>query len=109
MNVQLDNIFSSLADSTRRDIMKRLVQQELTVSEIAKPYNMSLAAISKHLKVLERANLLGRRRKGKWHILQANVTPLKQVDQWIDFYREYWEESFDKMGDYLTELQKKRE
>lgn len=106
MNIQLDTIFSSLADSTRRDIMKRLVQQELTVSEIAKSYDMSLAAISKHLKVLENANLLGRRRKGKWHILQADVTPLKQVDDWIDFYRKYWEEAFNKLDDYLTELQR---
>lgn len=105
MNVQLDNIFSSLADPTRRDIMKRLVSYELSVSEIAKAYNMSLAAVSKHIKVLEKANLLLRRRQGKLHILQANVTPLKEVDQWIDFYRKYWEEAFDEMDDYLAELQ----
>lgn len=107
MNVQLDSIFHSLADSTRRDIMKRLVGKELSVSEIAKAYSakMSLAAVSKHLKVLEKANLLGRKRQGKYHILQANVTPLKEVDQWIEFYRKYWEEAFDKMDDYLTELQ----
>lgn len=105
MNVQLDSIFHSLADSTRRDIMKRLVHNEISVSEIAKAYSMSLAAVSKHLKVLEKANLLGRRRKGKYHILRANVTPLKKVDRWIDFYRKYWEEAFDKMDDYLAELQ----
>ena len=86
--------------------MKRLVRNELSVTEIAEPYNMSLAAISKHLKVLERANLLHRRRNGKMYMLNANIEPLKQVDNWIDFYRKYWEGAFDKMDEYLTELQK---
>lgn len=106
MNVQLDQIFNSLADSTRRDILKRLVREELSVSEVAKPYSMSLAAVSKHLKVLEKANLLGRRRDGKKYILHADIEPLKKIDNWIDFYRKYWEEAFDKLDDYLTELQK---
>lgn len=106
MNTQLDQIFNSLADNTRRDILKRLVRHELSVSEVAEPYNMSLAAVSKHLKVLERANLLGRRRSGKRYILSADIEPLKKVDNWIEFYRKHWEEAFNKMDDYLTELQK---
>jgi DNA-binding transcriptional ArsR family regulator len=106
MITQLDQIFNSLADRTRRDILKRLVNQELSVSEVAEPYDMSLAAVSKHLKVLEKANLLGRRRDGKRYILRADVGPLKEVDNWIDFYREYWEDAFNQMDDYLTELQK---
>ncbi len=106
MNVQLDLIFNSLADSTRRDILKRLVREELSVSEVAEPYDMSLAAVSKHLKVLERANLLGRRRNGKRYILRADIEPLKKVDNLIEFYRRHWEEAFIKMDDYLTELQK---
>ena len=106
MNIQLDLIFNSLADGTRRDILKRLVRQELSVSEVAEPYDMSLAAVSKHLKVLERANLLGRRRDGKRYILRAEIEPLRKVDSWIDFYRRHWEESFNKLDDYLTELQK---
>ncbi len=106
MNVQLDLIFNSLADSTRRDILKRLVRQELSVSEVAEPYDMSLAAVSKHLKVLERANLLGRRRDGKRYILRADIAALKKVDNWIEYYREFWDESFNKLDDYLTELQR---
>jgi DNA-binding transcriptional ArsR family regulator len=73
---------------------------------VAEPYDMSLAAVSKHLKVLERANLLGRRRDGKRYILSADIEPLKKLDNWIDFYRRHWEESFNKLDDYLTELQK---
>ena len=104
--MQLDLIFNSLADSTRRDILKRLVNQELSVSEVAEPYNMSLAAVSKHLKVLERANLLNRRRDGKRYILRTDIEPLKKIDNWIDFYRKYWEEAFNKLDDYLNDLQK---
>ena len=107
--MQLDLIFNSLADSTRRDILKRLVRKELSVSQVAEPYDMSLAAVSKHLKVLERASLLGRRRDGKRYILSADIEPLKKVDNWIDFYREFWEESFNKMDDYLIELQRAKE
>ncbi|MFW9855497.1 MAG: ArsR/SmtB family transcription factor [Candidatus Thorarchaeota archaeon] len=109
MSVQLDQIFRSLADKTRRDILKRLVQKELSISEIAAPYDMSLAMVSKHLKKLEIAGLLGRRREGRWYILRTNVKPLKQVDKWIDFYRKYWEEAFDKLDEYLTDLQKGEE
>ena len=108
MITQLDQIFNSLADSTRRDILKRLVNQELSVSEVAKPYKMSLAAVSKHLKVLERANLLGRRRDGKRYILSADVHPLKEIDNWIEFYRKYWDDAFNQMDDYLAELQNEK-
>ncbi len=106
MNAQLDLIFNSLADSTRRDILKRLAKQELSVSEVAEKYDMTLAAVSKHLKVLERSKLLTRRRDGKKYILKAEFEPLKKVDNWIEFYREYWEKVFNNMDDYLTELQK---
>ncbi|MFW9779360.1 MAG: ArsR/SmtB family transcription factor [Candidatus Heimdallarchaeota archaeon] len=106
MSVQLDRIFRSLSDRTRRDILKRLVKKELSISEIAASYDISLAMVSKHLKTLEMAGLLGRRREGRWYILRTNVKPLKQVDEWIDFYRKYWDEAFNKLDEYLTGLQK---
>jgi DNA-binding transcriptional ArsR family regulator len=106
MNRHLDLIFNSLSDSTRRDILKRLAIQELSVTEVAKPYEMSLAAVSKHLKVLEKAKLIDRKRDGKKYMLRADVEPLKEVDSWIDFYRQYWQDAFDHLDDYLTDLQK---
>ena len=106
MNVQLDQIFHSLADPTRRDILQRLTGGELSVTEIAQSYNMTLAAVSKHLKVLERAQLVTRRRDGKRYLLLADTKPLKDVDSWIDFFRKYWEDRFEQLDDYLTDLKR---
>lgn len=107
MNAPLDQIFHSLADSTRRDILKRIAQEEMSVGEIAEPYDMSMAAVSKHLKVLEKAQLIRRRRDGKHFVQTVNLEPLKEVDEWIAFYRKFWQDAFDRMDDYLTNLQEK--
>lgn len=106
MNIQLNHIFHSLADDTRRDILKRLSRTELSVSEIADSYDMSLPAVSKHLSVLENANLISRRRNGKKFMIHTNSQELKQIDDWISYFRNFWTESFEKMDGYLTELQK---
>ncbi len=102
MSQQLDLLFYSLSDQTRRDILRRLTLKELTVSQIAKPYKISLAAVSKHLKVLEKAKLIGRRRDGKNHIIHAEPKTLIKIDSWIEFYKQYWNESFDQLNTYLT-------
>ena len=106
MSTQLDQIFHSLADGTRRDILERISLEELSVSDIAHPYDMSLAAVSKHLSVLENANLIKRKRQGKKFMLRTRPRKLKLVDNWIQFYRKFWKESLDKMDSYLTSLQK---
>ncbi len=108
-DTEMDRIFRSLADRTRRDILHRLVSTELSVSEIAAPYDLTYAAISKHLKVLENARLVSRRRDGKRYLLQANLDPLREVDGWINFYRRFWSEAFDKLGDYLAIVQENKE
>ena len=105
MSVALDLIFHSLADSTRRDMLHRLSDDELSVTEIASNYDMSLAAVSKHLSVLENADLILRRRDGRRYLLQSNPATLQTVDEWVSFYRQYWTESFTKLGSYLTKIQ----
>ena len=106
MNIQLNHVFHSLADDTRRDILQRLTNKELSVSEIAKPYNMSLPAVSKHLSVLETANLITRRRDGKKFLIHSNPNELKKIHDWILHFEKFWNESFEKMDDYLTKIQK---
>ena len=105
MSVALDTIFHSLANSTRRDILHRLCNAELSVSEVAEEYDMSMAAVSKHLNVLEQADLITRRRDGKRFLLHSNPTTLQTVDEWISFYRKFWTQSFVKLDQYLTTLQ----
>lgn len=102
----LSRIFSALGDPTRRSILGRLAgAQELTVSELAEPYDMSLPAITKHLKVLEKARLISRGKSAQWRPCRLEAQHLKQADDWIATYRGYWEESFDRLDDYLTTLQ----
>jgi DNA-binding transcriptional ArsR family regulator len=97
--------FAALADPTRRAILSRLSRGEATVTELAEPFEMSLPAISKHLKVLERAGLIERGREAQWRPCRLQAAPLRQVDDWVEQYRRFWEESFDRLDDYLRELQ----
>jgi DNA-binding transcriptional ArsR family regulator len=103
----LDATFAALADGTRRAILARLASGEAPVTELAKPFDMSLPAISKHLKVLERAGLIARGRDAQWRPARLDAGPLKEVADWVDHYRKFWEESFDRLDEYLRELQKK--
>ena len=101
----LSATFSALADPTRRAILARLARGEATVTELAEPFDVSMPAISRHLKVLERAGLIERGREAQWRPCRLQAEPLRQADQWIEQYRRFWEESFDKLGEYLKELQ----
>src|SRR5438477_8428948 len=103
----LDTTFAALADSTRRAILARLADGQLSVTELAKPFDMSLPAISKHLKVLERAGLIARGRDAQWRPCRLDAGPLKDVADWVDHYKKFWEESFDRLDEYLREIQKK--
>lgn len=98
----LDTIFSSLADATRRDILQRVSQCELTVSEVAKPYDMSLAAISKHLKILEQAKLIIKRKQGKQHFVQASPLAFKDALNYLEYYQKLWDERFDALETFLS-------
>ena len=102
---QLSHIFTALADPTRRAILAQLAQGEATVTELAEPFEMSLPAISKHLKVLERAHLITRSRDAQWRPCQLNPEPLKNLADWLEHYRQFWEQSFDRLDEYLQELQ----
>jgi DNA-binding transcriptional ArsR family regulator len=103
----LTTIFSALADPTRRAILARLASGETSVTELAEPFDMSMPAISKHLKVLERAGLIARSREAQWRPCRLEPAPLKEVAEWAEFYRRFWEESFDRLDQYLINLQKK--
>ena len=104
---QLDATFAALADPTRRAILARLARGEASVTELAAPFAMSLPAISKHLKVLERARLVARSRDAQWRPCRLEAAPLKDVAAWVAHYRRFWEESFDRLDEYLEELQQK--
>ena len=104
---QLSTIFGALADPTRRAILARLATGEASVSELAKPFAMSLPAVSRHLKVLERAGLIARSRTAQWRPCRLAPTPLKAVSEWLEEYRRFWDESLDNLTDYLKELQSK--
>ncbi|MCB1233659.1 MAG: winged helix-turn-helix transcriptional regulator [Verrucomicrobiae bacterium] len=97
----LSATFAALADPTRRGILERLSTGEATVTELAAPLSMSLPAVSKHLRVLESAGLLDRRRDGRTHHLRLNPAPMRAAREWIDFYRRFWESSLDQLADYL--------
>lgn len=103
---QLSNTFAALADPTRRAILARLASGEASVSELAQPFEMSLPAVSKHLKVLERAGLIARSRDAQWRPCHLQPAPLKEVADWVEHYRQFWEESFDRLDEYLRELKK---
>jgi DNA-binding transcriptional ArsR family regulator len=104
MNDRLSTTFSALADPTRRAILARLASGEASVSELAAPFDMSMPGISKHLKVLERAGLIARGRDAQWRPCRLEAGPLKEVAQWVEHYRRFWEESFDRLDEYLLEL-----
>jgi DNA-binding transcriptional ArsR family regulator len=101
----LSTTFSALADPTRRAILARLMAGEATVNELAEPFEISLPGISKHLKVLERAGLIERSRQAQWRRCRLEAGPLKEVSDWVEHYRRFWEESFDRLEDYLREIQ----
>jgi len=102
---QLDRTFSALADPTRRAILVRLREGEASVTELAEPFAMTLPAVSKHLKVLERAGLVARDRDRQWRPARLQAAPLREVADWMERYREFWEESYDRLDEYLNELQ----
>lgn len=102
---RLSATFAALADPTRRAILARLISGEATVSELAEPFEMSLPAVSKHLKVLERAGLVGRGRAAQWRPCRLEAGPLKDVADWLERYRRFWEQSFDRLEEYLRVLQ----
>jgi DNA-binding transcriptional ArsR family regulator len=105
--MNLDATFSALADPTRRAILARLARGEMTVQDLAEPFAMSLPAVSRHLKVLERAGLIVRSREAQWRPCRIEPRPLKDVDDWLDRYRRFFDESFDRLDDYLKTLQAK--
>jgi DNA-binding transcriptional ArsR family regulator len=100
----LSMTLSALADPTRRAILARLVQGEATVNELAQPFEISLPAVSRHLKVLERAGLISRGREAQWRPCKLEVQSLKAVNDWLSVYRRFWDQSFDKMAAYIGEL-----
>ncbi len=103
----LSGTFAALADPTRRAILTRLTTGEASVTELSDPFDMSMPAISKHLKVLERAGLISRSRDAQWRRCQLDAAPLKEVADWVEHYRSFWEQSFDRLEAYLAELQKR--
>ena len=102
---QLSLTFAALADPTRRAILSRLATGEMSVTELAKPFKISLPGISKHLKVLERAGLIKRGRDAQWRPCRLEAKPLKEAAVWVGQYRAFWEGSFDRLDEYLKEVQ----
>jgi DNA-binding transcriptional ArsR family regulator len=103
----LNRTFAALADPTRRSILENLAQGDRCVTDVARPHRMSLPAVSKHLRVLERAGLIRRQRCGRVHQLKLEAKPMKDAQQWIDQYRRFWEDNLDRLDDYLKGLQAK--
>src|SRR5215510_13158226 len=101
---KLDQTFAALANSTRRAILARLAEGEATVNELAEPFNMTLPAISQHIKVLERAGLVTQGQKAQYRPCTIDVTPLIEISKWTEQYRHIWEERFDRMDDYIQQL-----
>jgi len=104
---RLSTTFAALADPTRRSILARLASGETSVTELAEPFEMSLPAISKHLKVLERAGLIARGREAQWRPCRLEAAPLKNAADWLEDYRRFWEQSLDRLEEYLRDIQKK--
>ncbi|MBX9574514.1 MAG: metalloregulator ArsR/SmtB family transcription factor [Caulobacteraceae bacterium] len=102
----LSQKFAALADPTRRAILARLCDGEASVNELAEPFDMSLAAVSKHLKVLERAGLISRGREAQWRPARLEPMGMKGIAEWIEHYRRYWDQSFDRLEEYLHNIQK---
>src|SRR5438309_5854177 len=106
---ELSVTFAALSDPTRRAILARLAQGEATVLELAEPFNLSLPGVSKHLKVLQRAGLISQGRRAQWRPCTLEPAPLKHVADWVEAYRETWEQRFDRLDEYLRELQDRPE
>src|SRR6266853_1926946 len=104
---QLSTTLAALSDSTRRAILARLAGGEATVTELAAPFDMSMPAVSKHLKVLEHAGLIARAREAQWRPCRLEARPLKDVSDWLEHYRVIWEQRLDRLDDYLRDLKKK--
>src|SRR3989440_3264403 len=104
---RLSTTFAALADPTRRAILARLTSGETSVGDLAEPFDMSLPAVSKHLKVLERAGLITRGREAQWRPCRLEASRLKEVADWVERYRRFWEQSFDRLHEYLRKLQTK--
>jgi DNA-binding transcriptional ArsR family regulator len=104
---QLSNTFAALADPTRRAILTRLASGEASVKELAEPFDMTLPAVTKHLKVLQRAGLITQGRRAQWRPCRLDAKPLREVADWVEQYRRFWEESFDRLDEYLSELQRR--
>lgn len=102
----LSNTFAALADPTRRAILARLTQGEASVTELAEPFRMSLPAVSKHLRVLERSGLISRTRTAQWRPCRLKAERMKEAVDWLEHYRKFWEASLDRLDDYLKEMQK---
>jgi DNA-binding transcriptional ArsR family regulator len=108
MTDQLSNTFAALADPTRRAILARLATGEASVTELAQPFDMSMPAVSKHLKVLERAGLIARGREAQWRPCRIEAGPLKDISDWVEAYRTIWEQRLDRLDAYLRELKKEK-
>jgi DNA-binding transcriptional ArsR family regulator len=108
-NDQLSTTFAALADPTRRAILGKLTRGEKSVSELAKPFKMTLPAVSKHLKVLERAGLIERSREAQWRPCRLKPRRLKAASEWLDAYRQFWEQSLDRLEAYLKEIQERED
>jgi len=106
---ELSLTFAALADPTRRAILARLAQGEATVNELAAPFNLSLPGVSKHLKVLQHAGLITQGRRAQWRPCRLEPTRLKEVADWVEAYRQIWEERFGRLDEYLRELQQKQQ
>lgn len=102
---RLSTTLSALADPTRRAILARLASGDATVMDLARPFDMSLPAVSKHLKVLQHAGLVEQGRQAQWRPCRLQAAPLKEVADWMEQYRQFWDESFDRLDDYLREIQ----
>jgi DNA-binding transcriptional ArsR family regulator len=107
LSQQLDVTFAALADPTRRAILARLASGEKSVKELAEPFEMSAPAVTKHLKVLQRAGLISQGRQAQWRPCRLEAKPLREVADWVAEYQRFWEESFDRLDDYLAEIQAK--
>lgn len=105
MDDPLSLTFAALADPTRRAILARLAMGETSVTELAKPFQMSMPAVSKHLKVLEHAGLITRGRSAQWRPCRLDAAPLQSVAAWVEEYRQFWEQSFDRLDSYLEQIQ----
>jgi DNA-binding transcriptional ArsR family regulator len=108
-NDRLSTTFAALSDPTRRAILARLIQGEVSVNELAEPFDMSLPAISRHLKVLERAGLISRGRTAQWRPCRLEAAPMRDAAGWLEQYRQYWEQSLDRLEGYLKALQSTEE